>query len=874
VAVAKCNIRECPLFGRREVPYAGNLNAKVVALGESPGAQENRHGTPFYEHAPAGGKFRELAKMAGVPWGDLFLMNSARCMIMKDQMAPKQITKVLACCRKYVSQALKALKPKAVIVAGDIALKQMLGKSGIKKARGGWMFSQEFNCWVMPTYHPAYVCRNPSMGLLVVEDLKMVREFVKNGYRPIDVDNTTLRYVKVPSIRKFLEASQKKEYYVGIDTEGQGLDWSHPDYLTMCYTLSFRPGTGLMVQLFEECSEEESEESFMWPRAVDGAKKKELVEVFIRKAPQFDKKLDELEELLASACIKKYMMHGNHDVHAFRTLFRKQRGRNPVINRYCIDVQAAAHLIDENVYQMADLTMIQRTFTDFVGDYKGDFDRKYDKGDMLNILTTAPDDFLFYAVGDADVTLRAGLAQREWFLQHPRQANYLAKMTMPSLETLMLLEENGALIDIEALPVVTERFKGLMDEAENKALAVVPADVLQTYDDKIKKARASEKSVLTMDTIVRAALFSEEGFGLEVIKRSKTKEPSVDKEVRSTLLDKPLKKKVRTFLEEFNLFSEYHTMFSRYLKGFDKNIRWDSRIHTHYSLCVAVTGRVASRNPNMMNNPKRSRSAKEIRRLIIAPPGYKLLAVDESQSELRWAAHVANEPEMIRIFRAGNLDIHTETAKDLYGGRWDDLDEKGISTQRRNAKAVNFGLLFLMGLIGFIRYAKLEYGIDLTKDQGQAWIDTFFGKYRGLPKYHRKAIDSCRSKGYVESPLGRLRRLPGIMSEDSMLRHEAERQAVNQPIQSPSSDTVLVAANEMRKEGLFDNCDELRPIMFVHDELVFEVREDKVEEYAAPIKHHMEHPPLKRDFDVDLKVPLVAELKVGQNLAEMQGLTL
>jgi len=306
----------------------------------------------------------------------------------------------------------------------------------------------------------------------------------------------------------------------------------------------------------------------------------------------------------------------------------------------------------------------------------------------------------------------------------------------------------------------------------------------------------------------------------------------------------------------------------------------------------------------MMNNPKRSEAAPLIRKLIAAPEGWKLLAIDESQSELRWAAHVANDANMIKIFKTKGADIHTETGKDLSGGpsAWKEADQKERDKARFRAKAVNFGLLFGMSINGFIKYAKTDYGIDLSRDQAEDWVTIFFRKFSRLRAYHKRAVEDCRRKGYVESPLGRRRRLPEIYSDEKWLRLEAERQAINHPVQSPSSDTVLIALNQLlgrsplnpniMKSSVGDIVRGMKwdytgeygllhpqlcfPVMFIHDEIVFQIKDDPkvIDKYARIIKFEMENPPLERDFGVKLKVPLVADPAIGSNLAEMKEIKL
>jgi DNA polymerase-1 len=209
----------------------------------------------------------------------------------------------------------------------------------------------------------------------------------------------------------------------------------------------------------------------------------------------------------------------------------------------------------------------------------------------------------------------------------------------------------------------------------------------------------------------------------------------------------------------------------------------------------------------------------------------------------------------------------------MIAGSWNDLNEKAKKKARRDAKVVNFGLIFGMSVPGLMNYAKQEYGVTLTRDQAQAWFDAFFGTYRRIRPYHKETIAFCKRMGYVESPLGRRRHLPEIHSENDRERMEAERQAINHPIQSPSSDTVLIALSEMKRKETF-HPEYCRPSLFIHDELVFELKDcSKLEDYVKKINYEMENPPLERNFGFKLSVPLVAEGNLGKNLNSMKEFT-
>lgn len=855
----RCKNRKCPLIDRIEVPYSGNKEAEIVIIGESPGFDEERVGQPFVGRA--GQKINGLLRnAAGLNRGvDFFVANSARCLIDKKKMTNKEIALTLSCCRKNVVTAISAIKPKLIICLGDFALRQILKKSGVTKARGKFVFSPEFHCWVMPTFHPAYLLRNEAMTPQVEEDLALVAEFKKNGYKPIENDED-VDYQEAQSIADL--PFQKESMAISIDSETQGKEWLSPDWVFLSYQISWETGVARMIRFHEETTDK-PDFTITVMRKGDG-KKKIPTEVGVKRCRGFDRKLSELKALLENKNIKKRMMT-TYDLHAFDQLFIRAGEEPPVLSNFVMDVQTASNLIDENLYKRASLETLQRSFTNYKGDYNRNFEAKFGKDDMLSVPL---DEFINYGCADADVTQRSADKLKTRLLKplHRNVANYYVRFTMPVLrKTIYSLERNGTYIDMTAMPEVRNDVEVGMSKAEEAALKLIPRKVREAHRSDLK---------LTRSDLVRDTLFSRKGFGIEPLRKTKGGDAwSVDKETRMLLQEKEgVPQEAVEFIRYFDEYSEYHTLWSRYLKGFDKHIKSDGRIHSSFSMTTAVTGRLASSNPNMQNNPKRSKVAHLIRRLIAAQPGYVLLASDQEQSELRWCAHLTRDPEMIRVFRSGE-DIHKNTAQDLSKKSWDKMTEKERKEARTHAKPVNFGLLFGMSAPGFVRYAKKEYGIDITEETAALWIAKFFGRYSKIRDYHRETIAFTREHGFIDSPLGRRRRLPEINSDDMDLRGEAERQAVNHPIQSPSSDVVLLAHNTLfDMQSLADmSFDHFRLVLFVHDELVFEVREDlDISKYVKRVKEAMENPPLERDFGIKMLVPLTTSPKVGHNLASMK----
>lgn len=860
----KCRVTDCKLFRQIEVPYAGNKEAKIVWIGESPGRTELKLRKPFV--GEAGKLAKKNVKAAGLVWQDMFIMNAARCLIDKKGLSLQDERNILTSCRPNLVRALKYLKPKIIIIAGNIAMRQTINKSGITKHRGTWYWSDEFNCWAFPTYHPAYILRNRSMEAIFQEDLKMVARAISNGYQPFASTNPDdVDFREVQSI-KGLFTKEQMQAGVGFDTEDQGLDWASPNFVLISYSVSAADYTGYSVTLFEEGTEEDHDFTILWQRAEDGKKKKNLKTVYVRQAENFIQKVNELKALLESPSVKLYMMNGNFDIHCVEWLWDHLGWGRPVINNYAMDIQAAAHLVDENIFKMTSLSTLQKFFTEIQEDYDGEFNQVHDKKDMLAIPVT---DRSYYAGRDADTTRQAANALKNWFTEPGKEklARYLIKFVMPTLQTLAMMERNGAYFDSGLLPKVKQEIGKIRDDNHKEVLKLIPKVVKERHTDKGLK--------LTRYDLLRDLFFAEDGFKCPVLKRSKAKAPAFDKEVRTKLADMRISVKAKKALDYYQKWQEANTLYTRYLNGLEKSVDADGMIRSRFGMVTAVTGRINSSDPNLMNIPKRGKLAPAVRRLIAAPPGWLLMKADESQSELRWAAMLSNERHMMEVFRKGQ-DIHTNTAMGLVvntGKIWDKLTDKERDEYRRNAKPMNFGLLYGMQIYGFIRYAKIEYGIDLNEDEAELWIETFFGTYPGLRVYHERAIDFCRTHGYVESPLGRRRTLPEIRSTDQALRHEAERQAINAPIQSVSSDTVLMAANEIRKKDL--NPEEFRLSLFIHDELVYLVKESAdLQFYGRILKHELENPPFEKDFGFKLTVPLISDVKVGTNLVDCEDLEL
>ncbi len=431
-----------------------------------------------------------------------------------------------------------------------------------------------------------------------------------------------------------------------------------------------------------------------------------------------------------------------------------------------------------------------------------------------------------YAAEDADVTLRLHLALHEQLAAIPSLAKVLTDIEMPLVPVLARIERQGALVDAALLGVQSIELGDKMVALDRQAFEI-----------------AAEEFTLGSPKPLGVILY--EKLGLPVLKKTAKGQPSTAEEVLAKLAedDYPLPKVLMQYRSMSKLKSTYTDRLPEQI-----NPR-TGRIHTSYHQAVAATGRLSSSDPNLQNIPVRTAEGRRIRQAFVAPKGYKLLAADYSQIELRIMAHLAKDAGLLSAFR-NNLDVHTATAAEVFK-----VDLAAVtSDQRRSAKAINFGLIYGMGA------QKLGKSIGVDTKQAKAYIDTYFARYPGVRDYMERTRAQASEQGYVETLFGRRLYLPEIHSNKPQERAGAERTAINAPMQGTAADIIKIAMvavdNWLAESGL-----DAKVILQVHDELVLEVREDLVEQVSEQIRGHM-------SAAASLDVPLLVEVGVGNNWDE------
>ena len=429
-----------------------------------------------------------------------------------------------------------------------------------------------------------------------------------------------------------------------------------------------------------------------------------------------------------------------------------------------------------------------------------------------------------YAAEDADVTMKLQQVLWEKLSKEPTLEKLFKEMELPLLGVLSRMERRGVLIDSDALFLQSNEIANRLSELEEQAyvLAGQPFNLASTKQ-------------------LQEILFDK--LGLPVIQKTPKGAPSTNEEVLEEL----------AFSHELPKVLVEHRGLSKLKSTYTDKLPQmvnpqTGRVHTSYHQAVTATGRLSSSDPNLQNIPIRNEEGRRIRQAFIAREGFTVVAADYSQIELRIMAHLSQDQGLINAFTQGK-DIHRSTAAEIFGVALDEV----TSEQRRNAKAINFGLIYGMSAFGLSRQ------LGIGRADAQSYMDLYFKRYPGVQTFMHDIREKAKAQGYVETLFGRRLYLPDINSSNGMRRKAAERVAINAPMQGTAADIIKRAMIQL--DQTLQNDPDIAMIMQVHDELVFEVRSEKVAFYSELIKTQMESA-------ADLVVPLIVEVGQGMNWDE------
>lgn len=628
-------------------------------------------------------------------------------------------------------------------------------------------------------------------------------------FAKVEIDRTAYDCVNSPELFTKWLAKLQMAQLVAVDTETDNLDAMQANLVGISFGLE--NGEACYIPLAHKGK-------ITQPTQVDlfGESEAELDEVEALLPNQLNKAdcLAQLKPILENPNIRKIGQNIKYDL----TIFARH---GIELQGVAFDTMLQSYTLDStgrhNMDNLAERYLGHQTipFEELAG--KGKHQLTFDQIEL--------DKATEYAGEDAEITMK--LHQLLWseLQKTPELVKLFEQIEMPLVSVLSRVERNGVLIDPAKLLAHSVEIEQRLKELET-----------------LVHQEAGEVFNLASTKQLQEILFNK--LGLPILKKTPKGAPSTNEEVLEELAQ--MGHQVPVLLMEHRGLSK---LKSTYTDKLPQMINAQTgRVHTSYHQAVTATGRLSSSDPNLQNIPIRNEQGRRIRQAFIAHDGYVILAADYSQIELRIMAHLANDANMIKAFAEGK-DIHRSTAAEIFGVPL----EAVTSEQRRSAKAINFGLIYGMSEFG------LANQLGISRTDAKKYMELYFQRYPAVQQFMLDIREKAAEKGYVETLFGRRLYLPEINSSNQMRRKAAERVAINAPMQGTAADIIKVAMIGI--DQAVRNCEDIAMIMQVHDELVFEVKADRVEHYTPLIKAEMEKA-------IELKVPLIAEVGVGGNWDE------
>lgn len=709
----------------------------------------------------------------------------------------------IVACNVYLRAELRVHKPKYVLLLGNSALQAALGVTGVMARRQ--QVVERDGVKYFAAVHPAAGLRRAAYKQMFLDDIAAFARFVKGtDYSMSTVTHLVNTPTAFNAFLKRLEAAPTVAF--DIETEGplHPAAGQKPGTITL-FGASFAVGEAWVVPL---------------DHAEGWAPKKwvEIAKAIARRLFGHGKKL--------------IAHNGKYDVGWFL--------KYEPDAEYTFDTMFAAFLLNENRSMALENLALQELK---VKPWKQDV--QYRRDFPLS-------KYAAYNAKDCDYTLRLYELYKSELMKWPRLRRVFQRLMMPIVNIFTRIEDRGVYLPEKRLKERTEEAKKLEAEELAKLRSFVP-DTFKVFDSKGREKPFNPRSSEQMARL----LYGDDGLNLPFPAAAGEKAAAANKGLGSTaegpmsLLDHPITKVIERwrYLESKVL----NTYFNRWwgLRGAD------GFVHFRYNLIGAVTGRISSD----LHQVPRDEFVRGVLSVDDADEWY-WGAADFSQAEMRLAAHLSQDPRLLHIFRTAEIDVHTNTAMRISGKKKSAI----TSEDRKKAKPVNFGFLYRMFEKKFQDYARLKFEVTLTRQEAKNYRRSFFDEYARLEEWHNRMIRRVQNDGEVQYLDGRIRRLPDIWSENPGLRSEAERQAINSPVQGVVSDMILFAMviGELGGYGLAPLVDkDFLWMGQMHDETFFKVRKSAADRKCAQLKEMMENLPLKEAFGFDLSIPIISEIKLG-----------
>lgn len=857
----------CPIQGKhRPSQPIGGEEARFLVVTDRPTQAAARQGRLMNEAAMR--VFSEDAQRLGFGRSDFRFTPMCHCAYDPNDHHNKEKTAIHKHCRVHLLREIELGGAEVVVPLGADATSQTFGKATkITRVKGIGHNVETIDKPVFPLMSPGIVSKYPQNAPMFRADMDSFGRYVDAGYdadQSSAMEDGNVEYEEVTDLQFLIDRMESEGLeLISFDTENTGLRW----YQQGCDVRSYRPhlhrGNPLFKPKFQIltmqfCIEPGKAYLLVWDHP-----ERPVAE---RLKPKLR---NQVRQLL---CNENHIVIGQNTKYDNMALWMTEGIRFRIGG----DTQMLATLVDENQLEK-NLDVLTKLYVPEMAGYADRFNATVNKERMWE---TPLAQITPYGCGDTDAVMRVYNVVEPMVMEDEKQWNHYCKVSIPGLNAFSGLESRGMYTDDTG---ALAEFKVLMQRevAEKKAAllrdipTVVKRDVVQDYVAKGNKGDdAAEKALsFTRAEFVKQVLFHHpRGFRLKpkvftkstaFLNDTSLREPSVSAKDHLPFFfeEEPFTERLADFVKDDSLLSKSVVNFEqKYIVG--------GKVRPIYNLHKAVTGRTSSEDPNGQNYPKRGARAKAYRKMFVAPEGWYVFEADLSQAELRIAASMAKDRTMIDIYRSGG-DIHMATACIVLGvteEAFAELDKATKKDGRQKAKAVNFGFLYGMGWRKFINYAKTQYGVEFTEAEARRVREGFFRKYKSLAAWHKAMRDFAGAHKYVRSFSGRVRHLPMIDSPEEGVRMEAERQAINSPVQEFGSAIGVMALGRMNEEI---DSEYLPMVGFVHDALVGYCRKEHIDWALKTVKRYMQTTPIKEWFNVELPVPLVADVGFGENLGEI-----
>lgn len=831
-----CN--ECPLKGKADIiDWRGAADARFLVVTDAPNFRPEAYGKIM--STASMNLFARNMQAEDFQKDDFAYHPSVRCPYDPDQYTTKEKRLITKSCRPYLIEAIRRNRPEVILPLGAEPTRQVFGTSvKITKVRGIPTRGEETGkAVVLPLLNPLMAVMYPQHESTIRADCATLGRLVDSGYNIDKAADSVLGQYEIIDDLQFLIDAQPE--ILAYDTENTGLRWYAPDAMILTMQFCIEPGR-----------------AYLLPWDHPDMRQSNRAKARLKR---------QLRQLLTNPKTKVVGQNAKYDcVYTYsQTGIRYRIGG---------DTLMLATLLDENSTTKNLDDLVKRHVPEMAG-YADGFNATVDKSRMIEL--PLDDKFVNYGCGDADATFRLHSNLYPSVAEDPALLAHYERVTLPGLNVFSSVELRGMHIDADQIEDFEVYMTARLAEMKKSLLSQVAKSIKRKHVEaaaaKKSKTGADPLSFTRKEFLLDILFYHPDGFCLKPKVFTKTtarlqgnrRIPST-----STKDHLPYFYEECPFAYELAEFIKADRLLGTNVVGFKNKYVIDDMVRPVYNLHVAVTGRSSSDDPNGQNYPKRGPTAMAYRKMFVAPRGCYLLEADLSQAELRIAGDMANDPTMIRIYK-NKEDIHVHTACIVLGVSMEAFKklEKAVQKDARTkAKAVNFGFLYGMGWRKFIAYAKTQYGVTFSEKEAQRIRVAFFDRYNRLSDWHSSMRDFATQHRFVRSYSGRIRHLPMIDSADEGIKSEAQRQAINSPVQEFGSSLGVMACGRMNEEL---DPRYLQLVGFVHDAIYAYVPKQYVEWGAKTLRYYMESNPLEEWFGRTMRVPIVADVGFGLNLGEI-----